>query len=215
MKNRYGRDDWTYGIPGEYIYGEDIYIDDYYVDMDERWQPINGHPGYFVSDCARVWSDKTRRFRKLKDMDDHGHIGLCLSDNGTPSYQYIHILMGEHFIDNPNNDPIVRHLDDNPRNNDIDNLVWGTQADNAEDCRRNGHAYYPTDEDRERGFEKVRIPVMAKELRTGEETRYRSQTDAARELGLQQANVWKVLNGKREQTCGYSFRYLPREDRDV
>lgn len=214
MRNKYEHDDWSYGVPGEYVYGEDIYVDDYYIDMDERWQPISGHPGYWVSNCERVWSEKTHSFRKLKEMDDHGHLGLALSDNGKKSYQYISRLMAQHFIDNPNNDPCVRHLDDNPRNNDIENLAWGTQADNTEDCRRNGHAYYLTDADREKGFQKARIPVMATNLTTGEEIRFRSQTDAARELGLQQSNVWKVLNGKRDKTCDYSFRYLPREDCD-
>ena len=44
----------------------------------------------------------------------------------------------------------------------------------------------------------------------GKKIIFRSQSDAARSLGLKQSNVWKVLNGQRSHTCGYNFRYLKR-----
>lgn len=33
---------------------------------------------------------------------------------------------------------VIRHLDDNPLNNHVDNLRWGTQKQNMEDARKNG-----------------------------------------------------------------------------
>lgn len=93
----------------------------------------------------------------------------------------------------------------------LDNLTWGTQQDNWYDSVRNGTAYTPTNEDREKGSEKVRIPVKAVNLRTGNEMIFRGQSEAARELGLQQANVWKVLNGQRPATGGYYFEYLEKD----
>lgn len=33
----------------------------------------------------------------------------------------------------------INHIDDNPDNNNWNNLYMGTQKDNIEDCRRNGH----------------------------------------------------------------------------
>jgi DNA-directed RNA polymerase specialized sigma subunit len=47
--------------------------------------------------------------------------------------------MAQTFI--PTNDPrhtVVRHLDDNRLNNDIKNLAWGNQKDNAKDAILNG-----------------------------------------------------------------------------
>lgn len=199
-------------IPGEFVYGDDVYVSDEY--MDERWWYINGAPGYMISDCCRVWSERTQRFLKPKPMDKHGHLGVCLQVNGRPTYRYLHRLMAEAFIPNQYNQPIVRHLDDNPHNNYLDNLRWGTQKDNHEDSRRNGHARYPTPEDREIGLEKLRIPVLATNLRTGEQIRFKGQSEAARILGLEQDNVWKVLNGQRKHTCGYYFEYLRKDDVD-
>lgn len=196
-------------ISGEYVYGDDLYVPDDY--MDERWWYIDGVPGYMISDCGRVWSSKSQKFLKVKPLDKHGHLGVSMSINGKHVYRYIHQLMARAFIPNPNRMPVVRHLDDNPKNNYLDNFAWGTQKDNYEDCRRNGHVHYVTPEEREIGLEKMRIPVLATDLKTGRQTRYASQTEAARDLGLQQANVWKVLNGHRKHTCGYHFEYLNKE----
>ena len=204
--NEMGYDYFT----GEQVYGDDCYVSDDY--MDERWWYINGAPGYMVSDLCRVWSEKSQKFRKLKRMDKKGHMGLCLSVNGKRVYKYIHILMAEAFLPNPHNLPIVRHWDDNPKNNYLDNLRWGTQKHNHEDCVRNGHAYFMTDDDREIGLEKLRTPILATNLSTGKQTRFRGQGEAARSLGLQQANIWKVLNGQRKHTCGYSFEYIKKGD---
>ena len=88
------------------------------------------------------------------------------------------------------------------------------QKDNWYDSVRNGTAHPPTDEDREIGFQKMRIPVLAVNLETGEETEFRSQTDAGRELGIQQANIWKVLNGERRSAGGYYFEYLRRGEEE-
>lgn len=195
-------------FPGHFVYGDDIYVDDYY--MDEKWW-YTDIPGYMVSNKERVWSEKSQKFLKLKKMDKHGHLGVCLSYAGRRFYKYIHRMMADAFMYNRYNAPIVRHLDDNPENNELENLEWGTQYENMQDCKLNGRFHCITDEEREIGFAKARIPVLATNLETGESIRFRSQTDAARELGIQQANIWKVLNGERPRAGGYSFKYLPKD----
>lgn len=42
-----------------------------------------------------------------------------------------HRLVALHFIPNPNNYPIVLHLDNNPLNCHMDNLKWWTLSDNS------------------------------------------------------------------------------------
>lgn len=51
---------------------------------------------------------------------------------------YIHRLVAEAFIPNPNFCRVVRHLDDNPRNNHYTNLAWGKHGDNTLDAIMNG-----------------------------------------------------------------------------
>lgn len=40
--------------------------------------------------------------------------------------------------------------------------------------------------------------------------KFRGQSEAGRILGIQQANIFKVLNGERRQTGGWTFEYDER-----
>lgn len=197
-------------MDGEFVFGDNIYIDDYY--MGEKWAPIEHFPGYFVSDKGRVWSCLTNRFLKLKNLDDHGHLGVCLNVNGSTHYKYIHRLVAEAFMPNPDNHSIVRHLNDNPQWNTVEDLAWGTQFDNAQDCIRNGHHHAITDEERRKGNLDRMMPIVAVNEQTGEIQEYESQNYAARCLNIPQANIWKVLHDERPRARGYKFYF--KEDFD-
>lgn len=49
--------------------------------------------------------------------------------------------------------------------------------------------------------------LIGKNLQTGEARKFRGQNEAGRILGIQQANIFKVLNGERRQTGGWTFEY--------
>lgn len=194
----------SYIIESCFIFGEDQYIPEEY--MDEKWSHIQNIGGYMVSDKGRVWSEVSQKFIKVKPMDDHGHLGVCLSSNGKTYYRYIHRLVAEAFIPNPNNYPIVRHLDDDPSNNELNNLAWGTQKDNIRDCIENGNSYRLTDDDRYKGNKDRMIPVMAINIETGEHLYFQSQGEAGRKLSIPQSNIFKVLKNERRSAGGYKFK---------
>ena len=87
-------------MEGSFVYGDNVYIDDSY--MDEEWEYIYGIEGYMISNKARVWSERSQKFLKLKKMDKHGHLGVCLYLNGKRIYKYIHRLVAEAFIQSQN-----------------------------------------------------------------------------------------------------------------
>ena len=197
-------DDMYDYFPGEFVYGDEMYVEDEY--LDEKWWYTND-PDYMISSHGRVWSVKKQKFLKLRKGDKHGHKNI--STHG--KYPYVHRLVAKAFIPNPNNYPYVRHIYDEPDDNYYRRLAWGTQKDNHEDCVRNGHYHAITPEEREKGLDKARRPVLATNLKTGEQISFRSINGAARELGVQSANIGKVLNGKRSHTCRWFFEYLPKE----
>ena len=103
-----------------------------------EWRPVVGWPNYRVSETGVI--ENIGRGSEVATFENkQGKLRVNLwSDNKTKQV-YLHRILAEAFIPNELNLPIVRHLDDNPKNNRLSNLAWGTARDNAEDMIRNGN----------------------------------------------------------------------------
>jgi hypothetical protein len=55
---------------------------------------------------------------------------VLLRDGNRKKLVYLHRLIAGAFIDNPNNHPMINHIDGNRLNNSIDNLEWCTNSEN-------------------------------------------------------------------------------------
>jgi hypothetical protein len=105
----------------------------------EIWKEITGYENlYEVSNLGRIKSlgngkTKKEKIRKL-GVDRYLIIRLC--KNNLKKTIGVHVLVAREFIPNPNNLPYVCHKDDNPHNNHVENLYWGTQQDNMDDKMR-------------------------------------------------------------------------------
>lgn len=205
------RIDWdTNGFPGNYVYGDSLPMIDFY--CDERWKRVKDFPDYWISDYGRLWSSISEDFICGTPNIRSGHIDVCLHHDGHRFHKYMHRMVAEAFIPNPYNLPLVRHLDDDPYNNMANNLVWGTQVDNMNDCISNGNFKYFTDKDREIAMQKRRTPIRAINIYTGEVIIFISQQEAARCLGLNQSDISNVLFNKRKQAKGWTFMYESGEN---
>lgn len=71
-------------------------------------------------------------------VDGNGYLRVKLTLDKKHRSYFIHRLLAITFIPNPENHPLVRHLDDNPLNLELSNLAWGTKKDNAQDSIKNG-----------------------------------------------------------------------------
>jgi hypothetical protein len=96
---------------------------------------------YSVSNFGQVRNDKTERIMKLtknQDMDKTGkktnyfRYSVCLTKEGKSKNVKVSRLVATAFIPNPNNLPVVHHIDCNPLNNNVDNLAWVTVLENAQ-----------------------------------------------------------------------------------
>lgn len=120
---------------------------------EEEWLPVVGYEGlYEVSSWGRVRSKDrvvphnlwgtpfTRRGRVLSPSSIwDGHLRVGLHKNQKQSMRFVHRLVAEAFIPNPDGYPLVLHWDDDPSNNRVGNLRWGTISDNWNDMVRNGN----------------------------------------------------------------------------
>lgn len=94
---------------------------------------------FYVYDDGRVWSTTTNKF--IGKNNPLGYRIISVVDPETGKYKNLRVsrIMLEVFIRPPEEGEWARHWDDNPRNNKLENLLWGTSQDNSDDCSRNGH----------------------------------------------------------------------------
>jgi len=110
--------------------------------------------GYYVTSDGRVFREPGRRndsFSKKANSDGLIEVGqaerggnakdgrymsvnITLKDeSGNPLKQikyYTHRLVAESLLDNPSNAETVNHIDENKKNNCVENLEWVSHADN-------------------------------------------------------------------------------------
>lgn len=91
---------------------------------------------YYVSVKGVVYSSKYKRI--LRGNLSNGYLWFELLVNGKKVNKSQHRLIAECFIPNPNNYPLVRHLNDIKSDVCIKNLAWGTKSDNMKDAVMNG-----------------------------------------------------------------------------
>ncbi len=84
--------------------------------------------GITVSSCGRVFGVKGER--NPSSNGKYNYQRLTVGKRGEQSTQYIHRLVAECFIPNPDNKPCVNHIDGNKLNNDVSNLEWCTISEN-------------------------------------------------------------------------------------
>lgn len=88
--------------------------------------------GYFITENGEVYNKKTGRKRVPQMRNDY------LSVNIKGKNYTIHRTVALSFVPNPDNLPVVRHLDGNKFNNNYSNLAWGSTQDNAADAIGHG-----------------------------------------------------------------------------
>jgi len=110
----------------------------FYVFLQKRFvtmiiQEHPKHKGFYISTCGKVFTERNQTERSSSNL---GYKSVNLNGNKT----MVHRLVAETYIRNPENKPLVCHIDDNPSNNSLENLWWGTHKENMHDMIKKGRA---------------------------------------------------------------------------
>ena len=161
---------------------------------------INNYEGlYAITSCGKVWSYRSKKFLK-PCYEKNGYVSVRLSKDGQVKGHYIHRLVAEAYIPNPQGLPQVDHIDEVKTHNWVGNLQWISLGDNV---RRSvsGRKKSTVKSTKAR-------PIYCVEL----DKVFESQRAACRELGLSSAALCWVLQGQRQTTGGYHWRFADEEE---
>ena len=166
--------------------------------MEEIWKDIEGYEGYQISNMGRVRSlkyNKERFLRERKIKTDYLRVSLC--KNGVAREFYIHRLVAQAFLPNPDNLPQVNHKDEDKTNNHVSNLEWCTIGYNINYGSRN-----------EKDIRLKGKPVLA--LKEGKICMYFKSTHEVAIKGFDQSSVNKCCNSKMHYNThkGYQWQYV-------
>ena len=96
--------------------------------MEEVWKDIKGYEGlYKISNYGNIKSIHCRfgmrkQPKNAKIGINKGYKRYGLSKDGKEIKFYVHRLVAEAFIPNPNGYPCINHKDENKFNNNVENL---------------------------------------------------------------------------------------------
>lgn len=110
---------------------------------NEEWKDVVGFEGkYMVSSLGRVVSlsfpieagklhYQRNQIIKRQKKEQNGYLstGLSVGRNRNRTVK-VHRLVASAFLPNPDNLPVINHLDEDKTNNRVDNLEWSTTRSN-------------------------------------------------------------------------------------
>jgi len=105
----------------------------------EIWKDIIGYEGYQASNFGRIKSLAKTRLNggsykesvMTPGLDTDGYLQVLVYVGGKRFCRKVHKLVLLAFKENPNNHPVINHIDGNRQNNHVSNLEWCTVRHNT------------------------------------------------------------------------------------
>lgn len=159
--------------------------------MSEQTKTIN-HPdlkNYSISRDGKIYNSRNEEKTKTT-INGYDFVKL-----NKKSYS-VHRLVALTYIPNPNNHPVVNHIDENKLNNKVENLEWITQKENC-----SAHSKSISHERK----------VIQKDLEGNVIRIHDSVTLAGQSIGLTRHAVNKVCLGINQTAGGFKWEYENEE----
>jgi hypothetical protein len=154
---------------------------------------------YYITEDGDVYSKKSGELKKLKIcIAVNGYCVFNTRQNNKTKQLYVHRVVAECYISNPNNLPVVEHRDDVKTNCHVSNLFWSTQADNNKHAHQNGLSKPPPPQIGEKAFKSKLTEEQVQWIRKNY-IRYNkefSRIGLAKKFGVSKSTITCILNNK-------------------
>lgn len=177
---------------------------------DELWKDAVDYEGFYqisdrgkVKSIARVVMRKDGKPYTVKEriitpyVDRYGYLRIELNKRGVAKKHYVHRLVGQAFIPNPDNKPQINHIDTNKKNNTVNNLDWVTLQENRDHAVANG--LQPD----QRGKNNPNIKLTKKDVLLTRKLKKagKTHTEISKIVGTSVSNVNNIVGG-------YTWKWL-------
>ncbi len=158
--------------------------------MSEEQRVLNEFSRYSITKLGVITNILTGHV--LRPTLVIGYPRLVLYGNGKQKNRYVHRLVAQTFIPNPNNFPQVNHKNGIRTDNRVENLYWGTQQDNINDSKAHGTLIKG-----ERAGNSKLKEFQVREIRLlKEKNPSLSCTEIGKMFGVTQSPILRILNNK-------------------
>lgn len=179
--------------------------------MEETWKDIVGYGDYKISNTGRIirkgmviqrknYGDFYSPQEELKlSKDKDGYLKTALRKDGKRKYLRVHRLVATTFIPNPNNLPVVNHINGIKNDNRVENLEWCTVSQNTR------HAFDTLGREGNQTTNKAVI-MIDKQSRENIKV-FGSIKEASEYVGVHISSVWRALQIEDATCKGYYWKY--------
>ena len=145
---------------------------------------IKGYEGlYGITTEGEVWSYKNKKFL-TPYTSGNGYLKVRLFKDNEEKQYYIHRLVTEAYLPNPENLPQVDHIDGNKTHNYLNNLQWITHKDNNRKSKNK--------------------PILQYDL----DGNFVREWECAADVGrVARVNIIYCLKGKTKSAYGFVWKY--------
>lgn len=176
-------------------------------DITEEIRLIKGSDTDYISPAGNIYKDYNngKFFKKSNFPNKHnGYLYTAVTYRDGQRQRRVNVLVGEAYLDNPNNLPVVMHKNNDKADPHVSNLMWGTISENTRDAYRDGLARNAKGYD-----DNQSMPVIAYDRNFNEVGRYGSVSECSRALGVTKPGILYSCKNEvsSKSKSGYYFRF--------
>lgn len=155
----------------------------------------NIETSYRIYEDGRCYNEKTKKWLKPKTSLKYDRYSLSV--NGKVKDFYIHRLVAEYFVPNPELKKEVNHIDGNTKNNNKNNLEWCSRQENLLHQKEN-YLYH-------------KKKIKQYDLNGNFINSWNTASQIKKELNISQSSIINCCNNKQENSGGFQWCYEGNE----